>query len=129
MLSGSHHIREIEHVPQGRGVGRDPIVVESWLRCLNDYGLDPTARGAAHIVTDRELREHRERTEDLVNIARSGIERLYSLVAGQNYVLLLANRASVTVEYLGDETQKAALRKGGFTLARNGPRRGRALER
>lgn len=116
MVSDSRHIREIEHVSQGRGVGRDPIVVASWLRCLNDYGLDPTARAAAHIVTDRELREHRQRTEDLVNIARSGIERLYSLVAGQNYVLLLANRAGVTVEYLGDEVQKAALRKGGLYL-------------
>lgn len=116
MNSDIRHIREIEHVSQGRGVGRDPIVVESWLRCLNQYGLDPTARAAPHIVTDRELREHRQRTEDLVNIARSGIERLYSLVAGQNYVLLLANRAGVTVEYLGDEAQKAALRKGGLYL-------------
>ena len=111
-----HHIREIESVWRGQGATRDPIVLESWLRCLNDYGLDPTARAAAHIVTDRELREHRQRTEDLVNFARSGIERLYSLVAGQNYVLLLANRAGVTVEYLGDEAQKAALRKGGLYL-------------
>ena len=116
MRSDQHHIREIEHASQGRGVGRDPIVLESWLRCLNQYGLDPTTRAAAHIVTERELREHRQRTEDLVNIARSGIERLYSLVAGQNYVLLLANRAGVTVEYLGDEAQKAALRKGGLYL-------------
>lgn len=111
-----HHIREIESVWQGQGATRDPIVLESWLRCLNDYGLDPTIRAAPHIVTDRELREHRQRADDLINIARVGIERLYGLVAGQNYVLLLADRAGVTVEYLGDERQKAALRKGGLYM-------------
>ena len=111
-----HHVREIESVWQGQGATRDPIVLESWLRCLNEYGLDPTSRAAAHIVTDRELREHRQRADDLINIARVGIERLYGLVAGQNYVLLLSDRAGVTVEYLGDERQKAALRKGGLYM-------------
>ncbi|MFB9222241.1 sigma-54-dependent Fis family transcriptional regulator [Paracoccus cavernae] len=116
MASDCHHIREIEHVSQGRGVGRDPIVVDSWLRCLNQHGLDPSQRAAAHIVTDAELREHRQRASDLVAIARSGIEQLFALVAGQNYVLMLSDRAGVTVEYLGDEAQKSALRKSGLYL-------------
>lgn len=111
-----HHIREIESVWQGRDAARDPVVVESWLRCLNQHGLDPAKRAAAHIVTDAELREHRQRSEDLVAIARSGIERLYALVAGQNYVLMLADNQGVTVEYLGDEAQKALLRRGGLYL-------------
>ncbi len=116
MASDCRHIREIEHVSQGRGVGRDPIVIDSWLRCLNQHGLDPSARAAAHIVTDAELREHRQRASDLVAIARSGIEQLFALVAGQNYVLMLSDRAGVTVEYLGDEAQKSALRKSGLYL-------------
>ena len=111
-----HHIREIESVWQGRNAKRDPVVVESWLRCLNQHGLDPANRAAAHIVTDAELREHRQRSEDLVAIARSGIERLYALVAGQNYVLMLSDNLGVTVEYLGDEAQKAMLRRGGLYL-------------
>ncbi len=116
MSGDSQHIREIEHVSQGRVVGRDPIVVESWLRCLNQHGLDPSQRAAAHIVTDAELREHRQRSEALVAIIRSGFERLYTWVAGQNYVLMLSDRTGVTVEYLGDEAQKAALRRSGLYL-------------
>ncbi|WP_312526966.1 sigma-54-dependent Fis family transcriptional regulator [Paracoccus sp. (in: a-proteobacteria)] len=144
MSGDSHHIREIEDVSRrqersqqrdpnlnprddrargalsGAGTaalgGRDPIVIESWLRCLNLHGLDPSQRAGAHIVTDAELREHRQRAEKLVRIIRSGFEQLYAWVAGQNYVLMLSDRTGVTVEYLGDEAQKAALRKSGLYL-------------
>lgn len=110
------HIREIEAVSQGGGASRDPLVVQSWLRCLNQHGLDPAQRSVAYIVPEAELRSHRERSGDLIAIARSGIESLYRLVAGQNYVLLLADRFGVTVEYLGDQAQKDALRRSGLFL-------------
>ncbi|SMO64186.1 Transcriptional regulator of acetoin/glycerol metabolism [Paracoccus laeviglucosivorans] len=111
-----HHIREIEAVSQGVMATRDPVVVESWLRCIEKHRLDPAVRAQAYILPDNQLREHRQRSEELIGIARSGIENLYSLVAGQNYVLMLADRAGVTVEYLGDETQKAELRRSGLYL-------------
>lgn len=111
-----HHIREIEEVSRGRAGQRAPVVVQSWLRCLNQHRLDPAARSEAYILPDSALRLHRQRSEDLIAIARSGIEHLYSLVAGQNYVLMLADSAGVTVEYLGDPAQKAALRRSGLYL-------------
>ena len=111
-----HHIREIEEVSRGRAGQRAPVVVQSWLRCLNQHRLDPAARSEAYILPDSALRLHRQRSEDLIAIARSGIEHLYSLVAGQNYVLMLADSAGVTVEYLGDPGQKAALRRSGLYL-------------
>lgn len=116
MDSDLHHIREIEAVSQGASASRDPVVVQSWLRCLEKHRLDPSAKAQAYILPDSQLREHRQRSEELVSIARSGIENLYSLVAGQNYVLMLADRAGVTVEYLGDEAQKAELRRSGLYL-------------
>lgn len=111
-----HHIREIEAVSQGAPAARDPVVVQSWLRCLEKHRLNPTERAEAYILPDSELRLHRQRSEELISIARSGIENLYALVAGQNYVLLLADRAGVTVEYLGDEAQKSALRRSGLYM-------------
>ncbi len=110
------HVREIEAAAEGRPPGRDRVVVESWLRCLNQHRLDPTARSEAFILPETALREHRQRSEALIAIARSGIESLYGLVAGQNYVLLLADRAGVTVEYLGDEAQKQELRRSGLYM-------------
>lgn len=111
-----HHIREIEAVSQGAPATRDPVVVQSWLRCLKKHRLDPSARAEAYILPDSELRLHRQRSEELISIARSGIENLYALVAGQNYVLLLADRSGVTVEYLGDDAQKSALRRSGLYM-------------
>lgn len=116
MQTDIEHIREIEVVSQQGSGSRDPVVVQSWLRCLDKHGLDPSARAEAYILPDAALRQHRQRSEDLIRIARSGIDDLYQLVAGQNYVLLLSDGEGVTVEYLGEETQKAQLRRAGLYL-------------
>lgn len=116
MDSDLRHIREIENVLQGLPAKRDPNVVQSWLRCLQQHRLDPATRGQAYILPQAQLRQHQQQSEELIAIARSGIENLYALVAGQNYVLLLADRAGVTVEYLGDEAQKAELRRSGLYM-------------
>ncbi len=116
MQSDIEHIQEIEGVSQQGSVSRDPIVVQSWLRCLDKHGLNPTTRTEAYILPDAALRQHRQRSEDLIRIARSGIDDLYQLVAGQNYVLLLSDAEGVTVEYLGEDVQKSELRRSGLYL-------------
>lgn len=112
----SAHIREIEQVGRGRPTQRDAHVVRSWLRCLDQYRLDPAQACEAYIVPDGRLREHRQQSEALIGIARSGLDHLFRQVAGQNYVLLLADRQGVTVEFLGDALQKDKLRKAGLYL-------------
>ncbi len=112
----SAHIREIEQVGLGRPTQRDAHVVDSWLRCLDQYRLDPAQACEAYIVPDGRLREHRQQSEALISIARSGLDHLFRQVAGQNYVLLLADRQGVTVEFLGDAQQTASLRKAGLYL-------------
>ncbi|MDQ0457786.1 sigma-54-dependent Fis family transcriptional regulator [Rhizobium paknamense] len=110
------HIEEIERVGLGSNTGRDTIVVESWRRCLETYQLDPAQAREAVIVSETRLREHRQQAEDLVHIARSGLEKLYRQVAEQNYVLLLSDRQGVTVEFLGDPSFNNNLRKAGLYL-------------
>ncbi len=112
----SDHIKEIERVGQGSNTGRDAVVVASWRRCLETYQLDPAKAREAVIVSETRLREHRQQAEDLVHIARSGLERLYRQVAEQNYVLLLSDRQGVTVEFLGDPSFNNNLRKAGLYL-------------
>ncbi len=116
MDSHSDHIREIESVRLGATTGRDETVVQSWLRCINQHQLDPAQACEAYILPDTELREHRQQSEELIAIARSGLENLFRQVAGQNYVLLLANREGVTVEFLGDPLFDNNLRKAGLYL-------------
>lgn len=116
MRADRDHAREIEAARSGPVPDRPAVVVESWRRCLDTHGLDPARRGEAYILPARELRRHRQESEELISIARSGIESLYRLVAGQDYVLLLADRQGVTVEYLGREAAKADLRRAGLWM-------------
>jgi transcriptional regulator of acetoin/glycerol metabolism len=116
MFSHSEHIREIESVGLGAATGRDENVVQSWLRCINEHRLDPAQACEAYIVPDTELREHRQQSEELISIARSGLENLFRQIAGQNYVLLLSDRQGVTVEFLGDPLFDNNLRKAGLYL-------------
>ncbi|WP_096787427.1 sigma-54-dependent Fis family transcriptional regulator [Rhodobacter sp. CZR27] len=78
--------------------------------------MDPTRAEPAHIVTAAELREHREEAERLIAIARSGLQALFRQVAGQNYVLLLADAKGVTVHFFGDPRFQVELRAAGLYL-------------
>jgi transcriptional regulator of acetoin/glycerol metabolism len=116
MVSALSHIKEIERVALGGASDRDRPVIQSWLRCLNDYQLNPAQTQEAYIVPDTLLREHREQSEELIRIGRSGLEALFRQVADQNYVLLLSDARGVTVEFMGDPTFDNQLRKAGLYL-------------
>ncbi|MFT3972719.1 MAG: sigma-54-dependent Fis family transcriptional regulator [Amaricoccus sp.] len=116
MPAVADHIREVENVAMGGVSKRDPWVVQSWLRCVNEHRLDPTRSCEAFILPENELRSHRQQSEELIAIARSGLEALYGQMAGQNYVLLLGDRAGVAVEFLGDPHFDNRLRKAGLYL-------------
>jgi transcriptional regulator of acetoin/glycerol metabolism len=112
------HVTEIDRVVSGRAPGRprDAVVTESWRRCVEAYGLNPTAAAPPHIVTDAELRAHREQAERLISVARSGLQGLFRQVAGHNYVLLLADAQGVCVDFFGDPRFEDELRQAGLYL-------------
>jgi sigma-54 dependent transcriptional regulator, acetoin dehydrogenase operon transcriptional activator AcoR len=116
MAGETDHIREIENVLDGRVSNRDPLVVQSWSRCVREHALDPTRACEAFIVPETQLREHRQQSEELIAIARSGLDTLYGQVAGQNYVLLLSDAQGVTVDFLGDAMFDGNLRTAGLYL-------------
>lgn len=110
------HLAEIDRVLKGQATGRDGVVQRSWRRCVERWGLDPARPSPAHIVTEAELRSHREQSERLIAIARSGLGALFRQVAGQNYVLLLADAKGVTVDFFGDNRFEGELRQAGLYL-------------
>ena len=116
MVDARAHVEELEKVASGRPSRRDQPVLDSWLRCLNDYRLDPTQAQEAYIVPAAQLREHREQAEELIRIGRSAIESLYRHVKDQHYVLLLSDARGVSVDFLGDPTFDNQLRKAGLYL-------------
>lgn len=120
-MSDLDHVREIDRALRGAtlGSGRDALVLDSWRRCVETYGMDPAQADAAHIVTDAELRRHREQSERLIATARSGLQSLFRQVAGQNYVLLLADAEGICVDFFGDPRFEDDLRQAGLYLGSN----------
>lgn len=115
-MRDTEHVREIDGFLRGHESRRDSVVQDSWRRCVETYGLDPARPTPAHIVSDAELRTHREQSERLIAIARSGLDALFRQVAGQNYVLLLADAKGVTVDFFGDRRFEEELRAAGLYL-------------
>lgn len=110
------HVKEIHVVAQGGTIGRDPEVVKSWLRCLNDYKLDPAHKGEARILPECVLKGHVQDAEDLLSMARFGMEDLYRRVNSMGYVLLLTDRKGVTVDFIGDEKVDRELKRAGLYI-------------
>ncbi|WP_435104112.1 sigma-54-dependent Fis family transcriptional regulator [Arhodomonas sp. AD133] len=103
--------------PANAGTGERPdIITRSWQRCVREYGLDPSRPQSARIVTHERLREHRERVDEFLSVARSGVEQLYAHIAELDYVLLLCDDRGITVEYLGNPRDDRPLREAGLYL-------------
>ena len=115
------HIATVMHVAE-RGVGaarargHDEIIRTSWARCVHEHGLDPTRMQEAIILPNALLREHQDRMETFLHIARHGLETLYRQVAGLGYCVLLTDARGVTVDFLGDLVFEPSLRKAGLYL-------------
>ena len=62
------------------------------------------------------LREHQERLDEFLRIARHGLEALYREVAGMGYCVLLTDARGVTVDFIGDLQLDATLRRAGLYL-------------
>ncbi len=88
----------------------------SWIRCVNDHGLDPTRPTPAHIVDNSCLKEHREQIEEFLCVARAGMEQLYKRVSSLGYVLLLTDSDGITVDYIGNEHWERELKHAGLYL-------------
>ncbi len=117
----SEHIATVLHVVE-RGVNatrasaHDSIIRDSWSRCVAEHRLDPTRMQEAVILPGERLREHQDRMEEFLQIARHGLETLYHQVAGLGYCVLLTDARGVTVDFLGDLVFEPSLRKAGLYL-------------
>ena len=120
-LHQREHIRTVMQVA-GEGLvppsesARDLVIRESWARCVHQHRLDPTRMCEPLILPSHQVREHQQRIEDLLHIARHGLETLYQQVAGMGYCLLLTDARGVTVDFIGDMVLDASLRRAGLYL-------------
>jgi transcriptional regulator of acetoin/glycerol metabolism len=107
---GGHQAISTNYSPSNEMIGR------SWQRCLNEYGLDPSEPRQARIVTHQTLREHQDSVDEFLNVARAGVEQLYTQVADLGYVVLLSDYRGITVQFLGNKHDNQRLHRAGLYL-------------
>lgn len=107
------HAEHIQSALTGDAAAQSALVA-SWGRSMRLYGLNPEEGAPPNIVTERELREARERLGSLVATAGTTLDRLYSAVGGAGCCVLLADKNGVPVDRRGYEGDDATFYKIGL---------------
>ena len=79
----------------------NPIIMASWQRCrarnLNPEGLI-TSR-----LSEQEIKNRREQNRALIKVAKPFLAKLYQLVKGSGFVVILLDKEACILELLGDQ--------------------------
>jgi transcriptional regulator of acetoin/glycerol metabolism len=81
--------------PHLHGPGSDPSIARSWLRCLEDYHLDPALSMAPTVLEHGRVLESRERLQQVLQIAGSEMTSLHQQLSGAGHAVLLTDARGV----------------------------------
>lgn len=94
----------------------DPLIVRSWHRSLDTYRLDPARSANPRVLSGGLLRDHQAPMEDLMQIAKGGVENLFQQVRDAGYVVLLSDAHGVTIDFQNNPELDRELRRSGLYL-------------
>lgn len=89
------------------------IIRQSWFRCVQEYGLDPSGADQPHIVESDALAEKLEAHRHLLSIAKLEMTSLRQQIAGSGHSILLTDNTGLVLSYVGDPAfNQEATRRG-----------------
>lgn len=94
----------------------DDVIERSRQRSMNVYRLDPGRGDPPRILTATALRDHRVPIEELLDVARNGMESLFLQIRDAGYVVLLADAHGVAVDFINNPLLDRELRQAGLYL-------------
>jgi transcriptional regulator of acetoin/glycerol metabolism len=89
-------------------------ITQSWIRCLNEYKLDPGSCKDPEVVSASELQQRQEGLADVQAVAKVEMANLYQQLAGSGYAIILTDRDGVLLNYFGDPAFTHAASKTGL---------------
>ncbi len=114
------HLRYIHQVLRGgaheEGPGTPEYIKRSWLRCLNEYHLDPQSEREPFVLPRQEHLARKERNQALMALADAEMAHLYHQLAGSGYSIILTDRDGVLLDYYGDLSFRNAAFRTGLVL-------------
>ncbi|WEK09357.1 MAG: sigma-54-dependent Fis family transcriptional regulator [Candidatus Pseudomonas colombiensis] len=119
----SRHAQQVLTVAQGKahlqGPGRDPSIARSWLRCLEDYHLDPAQAMAPTVLEHGRLLESRERLQAVLQIAGNEMTSLHQQLSGAGHAVLLTDARGVILNCITAPTERKIFEHAGLWLGAN----------
>src|SRR5690625_7033072 len=85
-----------------QGAVRD-VVLMSWKRCLEDYGLDPEKGTPPPILTRAEFLEYYQRSQFLLNEAIQEVELLYQQLGDSELAVVLVDTDGAILHMRSEE--------------------------
>lgn len=79
------------------------LVAASWERCLAQHGLSRESVLRPCVLTAVEIQDHREPIADLLALSQGEVQRLFELLAEQDYVVMLTDPEGVAMGFRSTE--------------------------
>src|SRR5499426_1220066 len=116
MLPDGVHARLVHSVTRGtsRNSAAPEHVKRSWLRCLDEYGLDPESNAQPAVLSHQELAPRKEQSLELVSFADTEMAHLHRQLAGSGHSIILTDRDGVLLSYYGDPSFKGTAARAGL---------------
>ncbi|MBK5353966.1 sigma-54-dependent Fis family transcriptional regulator [Pseudomonas sp. TH41] len=116
----SRHAQQVLTVTQGKshlqGPGSDPSIARSWLRCLEDYHLDPTLTMAPTVLEHGRVLESRERLQQVLHIAGNEMSSLHQQLSGAGHAVLLTDARGVILNCVTAPAERKIFERAGLWL-------------
>ncbi|OOG13393.1 sigma-54-dependent Fis family transcriptional regulator [Pseudomonas sp. C9] len=116
----SRHAQQVLTVTQGkshlRGPGSDPSIARSWLRCLEDYHLDPALTMAPTVLEHGRVLESRERLQQVLHIAGNEMTSLHQQLSGAGHAVLLTDARGVILNCVTAPAERKIFERAGLWL-------------
>ena len=116
----SRHAQQVLTVTQGKshlhGPGSDPSIARSWLRCLEDYHLDPALTMAPTVLEHGRVLESRERLQQVLHIAGNEMSSLHQQLSGAGHAVLLTDARGVILNCVTAPSERKVFEQAGLWL-------------
>ncbi|WP_137888562.1 sigma-54-dependent Fis family transcriptional regulator [Pseudomonas sp. 2FE] len=116
----SRHLQQVLTVAQGKaqssGPAADPSIARSWLRCLEDYHLDPAQSMAPTVLEHGRVLECRERLQQVLEIASGEMSSLHQQLSGSGHAVLLTDARGVILNSVTASAERKTFERAGLWL-------------
>ena len=116
----SRHVRHVIHaarsLAQSPAPAAEPAVARSWLRCLDDYKLDPATLAAPCVVEHSRVLEGRARLRQVLDVADGEMNALHRQLGGAGHAVLLTDASGVILSCVTASPERRVFEQAGLWL-------------